>query len=306
MPSGTVIVNLARVRENALAIMQRTGVDLIGVVKADAYGLGAVAIADAIGDLVSGWYVLHPMEAVAARLWDVSGKPTLAAVPLEEDSVELLQSNGIRPGVWTLEQAICYRAAGPVLSVDTGMQRFAAGEADVEAILKFMPIDEAFTHAIRPEQVQLLRDRTAGRVPKLHAAGTALIGDASCHLNAVRPGFSMYGDAVRVSIPLVDARESTGPAGYTGFSSPRHGVVLAGYSHGLRCGPCLVNGRPQRVLEVGMQTSFVSLDAGDATGDEVVLLGDGLLPRAVAEAWKTSPHEVLLRLAGLGDRSYIS
>jgi alanine racemase len=111
-------------------------------------------------------------------------------------------------------------------------------------------------------------------VPKLHAAGTALIEqDPAASLDAVRPGLALYRGAVRTSARLVAATDSAGPAGYTGFEVARHGVILAGYSHGLRAGPCAVNGRPTRLLEVGMQSAFVECAPGDRAGDEVVLLG---------------------------------
>ena len=100
-------------------------------------------------------------------------------------------------------------------------------------------------------------------------------------------------------------RDSSGPAGYTGFVVPRHGVVLCGYTNGLRPGPCLVNGRRSRMLEVGMQSAFVECGPGDRVGDEVVLLGDGIEEAEVAKAWGTTPHNVLTALAGAGERAWV-
>ena len=57
------------------------------------------------------------------------------------------------------------------------------------------------------------------------------------------------------------------------FASTHHGVILAGYSHALHPGPCLVNGRRSKMIEVGMQSAFVETSAQDRPGDEVVLLG---------------------------------
>jgi len=139
-----------------------------------------------------------------------------------------------------------------------------------------------------------------------HAAGTALLEDDWSWLDAVRPGLALYRGAARVSARLVEVRDSTGPAGYTGFVVSRHGVVLCGYSQGLRpAGPCLVNGRRSRVLEVGMQSAFVQCGAGDRVGDEVVLLGDGVGEDEVAGAWGTTPHNVLTTLAGAGERTWV-
>ena len=61
-----------------------------------------------------------------------------------------------------------------------------------------------------------------------------------------------------------------------------YGVILAGYSHGLRPGPCLVNGRRTRIIEAGMQSAFVEVCGQEKVGDEVVLLGDQLTEAEIA------------------------
>jgi alanine racemase len=53
-PLTRVFVDLDRVRANVLSISRLVNVDIIAVVKSDAYGLGARRVAKAIGDLVSG------------------------------------------------------------------------------------------------------------------------------------------------------------------------------------------------------------------------------------------------------------
>jgi alanine racemase len=300
-------VDLARIRSNAMTIRAMTGVDLIAVVKADAYGLGAVAVAEQIADIVHAWYVFQPIEAVQARLFERTGKTTIAGCPGHDDDVEAMAARRIRPAVWTLEQAQRYRELDPLLSVDTGMQRFACRAEEVPAMLDAHRFSEAMTHASRPQQAARLRTLIGERVPRLHAAGTALMTDPACRLDAVRPGLALYEGAAHVTAPLVDARDSRGPVGYGAFVSPtgRHGVILRGYSNGLRKGPCLVNGQRQQILEVGMQSAYVSLDVGDRTGDVVTLLGDGLACSEVAAAWGCSPQQALVALAALGERHYV-
>ena len=163
---------------------------------------------------------------------------------------------------------------------------------------------EAFTHASRVEQAVLLREMLGGRGIVLHAAASGLLDEPAARLDLVRPGLAMYAGAVRVTSRLVEVHDGVGPAGYTGFVTPRHGVILVGYSQGLRPGPCLVNGQRCRVLEVGMQSAFVEIDAAERVGDEVVLLGDGLTEQEIAPGWRCTPHEVLMRLAAAGVRSY--
>ena len=196
------------------------------------------------------------------------------------------------------------RAANPVLSVDTGMQRFACPAENVADALAAGNCTEAFTHAIRADHTARLVELVGGRDRgiKLHAAASGLLDDPACRLDAVRPGLALYRGAVRVSAPLIETRASRGPAGYTGFVTPHVGVILAGYARGLRPGPCLVNGRPSRVLEVGMQSSFIQTNEADRAGDEVVLVGDGLEAEQIGAAWKASAQAVLVQLLG-GDWS---
>lgn len=301
------MIDLDRVRENAESIARATRVPLIAVVKADAYGLGAARVAGAIADLVEAFYVFDAAEAVRHGL-AATGKPTIALLGKSRDPADYV-SHRIRPAVWTVERALALRAADPILAVDAGQQRFGCPLGSVESILQTGAVDEAFTHATVAAQARRLEDALRGRVSKLHAAGSALLDEPGAWLDAVRPGLALYRGAARVTARLAEARDATGPAGYTGFTTPagRHGVIVAGYSDGLRPGgPCLVNGQPHRLPEVGMQSAFVELGTGDRAGDEVVLLGDGLTEEHVASAWGTSPHEVLVRLCGLGARSYLS
>jgi alanine racemase len=308
MPSLQTRVDLARIRSNAEAILKTTGVELIAVLKADGYGHGAVSVADAINDLASGWYVFTCQEAVEARLFDLTGKHSMAGnVPLSSD-VEMMADNGIRPGVWQPEGAQLFARLDPILCVDTGMQRFACPPEQIDAMFAAHAFNEAYTHASRPEQVAKLRELMTGHPGvRLHAAATALMDRPDCRLDAVRPGLALYEGAARVSATLLEARDQRGPIGYTGFSSPthRHGVILAGYSNGLRAGPVRVNGRPQRILEIGMQSAYVSLDANDKVGDEVVLLGDDLSLTEVAAAWGTGPQQAMVTLVGMGEKHYV-
>jgi alanine racemase len=185
------------------------------------------------------------------------------------------------------------------------MQRFAAAASDVPAILNAGDIREVMTHATRIDHVDQLAKAVGGVLGlKLHAAGTALLNEPRAYLHATRPGVALYGDALTVTAPLYQARDSASPAGYTGFVTPRHGLILAGYQHGLRVGPCLVNGRQSRLLEVGMQTSFVELDRADRPGDPVTLVGPDLPAETLAAAWRCGPHEVLLRLSAAGVVTY--
>lgn len=304
-PHVTVRVDLRHIRENVERIALQTRVPIIAVVKADAYGLGADRVVPAIAELVDSFCVFSLSEARVLDLWCLTGRSCLViGPPTLADPQEYLAAH-VRPAVSTAAQARELKEAHPIVCVDTGQQRFACPAAEAASVISEGASDEAFTHATNLAQVRALRQAVGGMVSRMHAAGSSLLGEPEAFLDAVRPGLALYRGAVRVSSSLVEVRKSTGPAGYSGFESDHHGVILAGYSHGLRPGPCLVNGRPARVLEVGMQSAFIQTDAADRAGDEVVLLGDSLTERQVADAWGTTPQEVLVRLTGTGSRQYV-
>ena len=307
-PHVAVHIDLQRVRQNVAAVRARVGkAEVHAVVKADAYGLGAREVAAAVRDVVDGFVVFYASEAVDAGL-PALGKPVLSLGPPQ---VRVCLEHGIRPAVWTAEDAAALRSARPALSVDTGMQRFGCPPDQVEKVLYTGGCGEAFTHATKVEAVRRLVDKLGGRGLRLHAAGSALLGDPEAHLDLVRPGLALYRGAATVTARLVEVYDTAGPAGYTNFSARRHGVILAGYSNGLRPGPCLVGGRRRVIVEVGMQSAFVALDSGDSRRDEVTLLGtapegdDVLREEEVAAAWGCTPHEALTHLTRMGERAYV-
>jgi len=304
-PHIRVIIDLNRIRQNIEAIRRHVGVPVIAVIKADAYGLGADHVAPAIADLVDSFCLFSLDEARAIDLWNRTGKSAnTIGPPFELDPKSYLEQH-VRPAVSTVEQAAALRVARPILCVDTGQQRFACPPDQVDAVIVAGGCDEAFTHASALEQARMFRDLVAGKVKRMHAAGSSLLHEREARFDAVRPGLAIYQGAMRVVGRLVETRTSTGPTGYTGFQVPRHGVLIGGYSNGLRPGPCLINGRPSRILEVGMQTAFVEVAPGDKVGDEVVLLGEGLSEQHVGQAWSVSPQEAIFRLAGTGIKSYV-
>ena len=299
-----VVIDLERVRQNAQSIARSTGVAVIAIIKADAYGLGAERVATALADVVDQFAVFSPEEAKAIDLWNRTGKSAIAIGPPQWDEPAAYRAQHVNPAVSTVEQARQFGSAGPVLCLDTGQQRFACPLDRVDQVIREGGCEEAFTHASRLDQVSLLKETVGGKVKRLHAAGTSLLDQPAAWLDAVRPGLALYRGAARVSTPLLEVHKSNGPAGYGGFVAPFHGIILAGYSNGLRPGPCLINGRPSQILEVGMQSAFVEITANERPGDEVVLLGEALTEDPIASGWNTSPHDVLLRMASAGIREY--
>jgi alanine racemase len=299
-----VTVDLARIHAQLAEIRTRTKVRVYAVVKADAYGLGAAAVARAVADVVDGFCVFDLAEALAADL-ATTGKPTLVLGPPTSLDAALYRRHLIRPAVATREQAETLREAAPTLCIDTGMQRFGCPRERVAEVLATDAISEVWTHGTRLEHVDTLLAATSAHRGPRHAAASALLAEPRSWLDAVRPGIAAYRGAVTATTALVECHRSSGPVGYGGFAAERHGVILCGYAHGLRPGPCSINGRPQRILEVGMQSAYVSIDQADTIGDGVRLLGGGIAEDSVAGAWRCSAHEVILRMSGMGERRYL-
>jgi alanine racemase len=292
-------VDLHKIAAQAAEIRNRCGVAMIAVVKADAYGLGASPIATTLADIVDGFCVFSLQEAISANLWEIGRKPILALRSAPDITAEMYLENHVRPAVSTVAEARRLKAARPVLCVDCGMQRFAASPAEIDAILSAGECDEAFTHAIDLQQVKQFENLMSGRGLRLHAAGSSLLNEPSARFDAVRPGIALYRGMIKVETPLVEVRDSGKPAGYSGFTVARLGIILCGYSHGLRRGPCIINGQRRQIMEVGMQSSYVEIGPGDSAGDSVVLLGEGISEAEIAKAWGISEHEALVRLSRL-------
>jgi alanine racemase len=297
-------VDLARVAANLTAIRGETGRFVYSVLKANAYGCGAVEVARAIADLTDGFYVFDLAEAVAAGL-GAYGKPVIAVDQVSKGySAADYRSARVRPIVASVERAAALKSCDPVVSLDTGMRRFACREEELQKVVRAGGITEAMTHAVRMDQVEMLK-RVCGGM-RLHAAATALLGEKEAWLDATRPGLALYRGALRVSARVVEAADVRPGerAGYRQFdpspagddSGGRIGVILAGYSNGYRAGVCRVRGENRRVFEVGMQSALIELRPGEGVGEEVLLLGDGLSESDVAKAWGTSGQEVLTRL----------
>jgi alanine racemase len=303
-PGISVKIDLGVIRRNTQAIARQVNVPICAVIKADAYGLGAARVAQAIGDLVAGFCVFGLAEALRDSLWERCGKPILSLGPSTGFDASEFQAAHVNPSVWTVDEAARLAGALPALCVDTGMQRFSCPADQVEAVLAAGNCRQAFTHAARVEHAIRLSEILGGRGIRLHAAGSSLLDEPKAWLDAVRPGIALYRGAARISTILLEVRKAAGPVGYWQFTADRFGVIFGGYSHGLRRGPVLINGQRRAILEVGMQSSFVETGDQGRAGDEVILLGGGLRESDLAKDWQTSEQEVLVCLARAADRKY--
>ena len=201
---------------------EQTG--MLGVVKADAYGHGAVPVARAIEPYVSGFAAATAEEAVQLRKAGLKGLILVLGVPFPEDFEDLIRWE-IRPAVFEWEQAkelsrlalLCHKVLPIHLAVDTGMSRIGMkpGEEALELVkrvscLEGIRIEGIFTHFSRADETDLscteeqlkafeafdrqLREQGI-RIPLRHCSNSAAIvgGLSSNQLELCRAGIAIYG-----------------------------------------------------------------------------------------------------------------
>ena len=138
-----VEVDLAAIIANARAVRAVTGTDVFAVVKADAYGHGAAAVAQALGRarVVAGFAVSLVEEGVALRDAGVTG-PILVMGPSQHGGEDDMVAAGLTPVVAGEEDLaalaeVARRRERPIeahLKVDTGMGRLGVAVARAPAV----------------------------------------------------------------------------------------------------------------------------------------------------------------------------
>lgn len=221
-------VHLEAIRKNIRFLMSRTkpGTKFMGVVKADAYGHGAVPVARLLEEEGADQFaVAFPFEGIELRDAGFAQPILVLGAPFEED-YPLLLDYDLMPSIFTVAQAqaledLAAQRAETVrihIKVDTGMGRlgFLAEEArtvpDIERIFA-MPhlfIEGIFSHFATAPQISdtsycdlqydrflALLDRLAERnisIPLRHMANSgATILFPEKGLDMVRPGTAIFG-----------------------------------------------------------------------------------------------------------------
>ncbi len=134
-------IDLDAIRENFCAIAEKAGVPVMAVVKADAYGHGAVQIARLLEQRCAFFGVSSVSEALELRQGGLQ-KPILILGHTPPDAFLTIIPQGIRPAIFSMEDAqalsqaavTCGVTAPFHFAVDTGMSRigFQADEDSAE------------------------------------------------------------------------------------------------------------------------------------------------------------------------------
>lgn len=207
-------VNLGALRENARTIQRTAGSRLLPMVKADGYGLGAVAVARALEPLDPwGFGVATLGEAIELRHAGLE-RPIVVFTPAPAEATADFARHGIQAVIGDLEALRAWVAAGlPFhLEIDTGMSRAglrwdaAAELAAAAGLVAAAPgWVGAFTHFHSADTDRAATERQWERFtgvlaafprrPELvHGANSAAALDRPMEAaDLVRPGIFLYG-----------------------------------------------------------------------------------------------------------------
>ncbi len=204
-------IDLQAIQHNAEAIKGHTGKKLIAVIKADAYGHGAVRVAEALDATADMFAVATVEEGIALRQADIH-KPILVLFSSLPAQVAPIVEYGLTPTIGDWEFAKALNEVGPVkvhVNINTGMNR--SGVCYTEAMeflsnlktLHRLEVEGLFTHFAAADEadksfvsVQLKRFSSVlanvdGKM--IHAANSAALSVPESSFDAVRPGLSLYG-----------------------------------------------------------------------------------------------------------------
>jgi alanine racemase len=222
----------------------REGVKMIAVVKTDAYGHGAVPIAQMVEpyEYLWGFAVAATEEAAQLRAAGIK-KPILILGYTFAEDYAWMAANGVRPAVFTLEMAQQFSDAArqqglcaPVhLAVDTGMSRIGVPDTDEGRQLAWeisqlpgIRMEGVFTHFAKADEVddgptrkQLQRftqfcdglKRQGVSDLLCHCSNSAgILAFPEANMDLVRAGISIYGiypseDVTRETVDLQPVME---------------------------------------------------------------------------------------------------
>jgi alanine racemase len=212
-----VDVDLDALLANAGTIHARSGARLLPMVKANGYGLGAIAVARALGGMNPWGFGVATVDEARALLEAGVDRPLVVFTPLTPETLDAAVALGARPAIGdvTMLRAWIARSDAPFhLEIDTGMSRSGIRADDGPALTAAAAAvavapgwEGVFTHFQSSEcdpaatETQWRAFESALRAfprrpPLVHAANSAAaLADRRYAGDLVRPGIFLYGGA---------------------------------------------------------------------------------------------------------------
>jgi alanine racemase len=210
MRRAWVDIDLGALLRNATAIATHAGVPLLPMVKADAYGLGAVKVARALERLDPwGFGVATVAEGEELRRASIT-RPIVVFTPMLLDDYDAAVRADLIPTLGDRHAIEQWQLTGRPwqLAVDTGMNRAGVQWDEIDSLLDLMataPPQGVFTHfhsaerndATRETQEQrfaAVLERLPSRPSMVHVEnGPAVEHRGPSGWSVVRPGIFLYG-----------------------------------------------------------------------------------------------------------------
>ena len=220
--STRVNIDLDIIAQNFDAVCQKAGVPVMAVVKADAYGHGAIQVARLLQDKCAFFGVSSMLEAMELRQAGLKN-PILILGHMPVNAYPTAIREGIRPTIFHYEDALALSQAAQEagkdapfhFAVDTGMNRIGfrptAEDADLCAQIAKLPglVPEGlFSHFATADCEDLSRSRYQAQlfdgfyamlqqrgvhIPIRHLDNSAGLMNFESHYEMVRSGIVTYG-----------------------------------------------------------------------------------------------------------------
>ncbi len=321
--------------------MSAANVETAAVVKANAYGLGAPEVVEALlGAGARTFFVALAEEGLALGELHDDCRVFVFSGYLEGDR-DLIADNNLVPVLCSPDQVRRFFDDLPdhrfALQLDTGMNRLGIPdswfishrrqllEARPELIVSHLACADEPDNSMNRRQLERFGVATqgVGVSRSLAATGGILLG-SDYHFELCRPGIGIYGclpfvagrSVVNLNLPVVQVMEIS-PGDSVGYGATwrasdrrRIATVLSGYADGifrhLGNTSCLYSGPvPCPVLgRISMDLITVDVSGLQAEPDYLQLLGPNQSVDSLAENASTIGYEVLTRLGRRYDRVY--
>ncbi len=213
-----VDVDLDALLRNARSFQAATGAPMLPMLKADGYGLGAVAIARALAQADPWGYGVATIDEARELHVNKIVRPVIVFTPLAPPMAEYMRAVAARPSIGDLDALHAWLALGDEpfhLEIDTGMARSGIAWNDRDAIAAvgnlvrnapgwegiFTMFHSAESNpAATAEQWRRLQVAIAAlgqRPPLVHAAASAAAVYGRTYAgDLTRPGIHLYGGRV--------------------------------------------------------------------------------------------------------------
>ena len=342
MTTGHLTIDLTAVARNWRSLDAMTGCETAAVVKANAYGLGAARVAQALAQIgARKFFVATAQEGAVVRAALGPGPMIGVFAGHMDGDTATIRDHSLTPMLNSVDQMLRHleSLAGHDFGIqlDTGMNRLGMEVGEWTAlrdialnlnpvmIMSHLACADTADHPMNMQQVQKFLQLTNELdVPRsLAATGGLLLGKAF-HFDLTRPGVGLYGGmpfeesvpVVRLDLPVIQIRD-VHPGETVGYGNTwtapvasRIATVSAGYADGLLRGigdniSMFSDGLACPVRgRISMDLITVDVTSLPEPPAYLTILGEENTIDSLADAANTIGYELLTSLGSRYTRAY--